>query len=164
MMVHHPVDGNLLIPTDSRSSFKTRSWRKLPGHHQPSYGRLRQRTPSDWTTEKARAHGRGASYSAPAAELGNVSARLLPQRINGDFTTSRIRAVLSERWTIREPCGVNGTRRGLHRTALQTIKAPGWLTVRSLPQDVEHTPSMIRRITEPALPLRSLSLERPPQR
>jgi LacI family transcriptional regulator len=41
----------------------------------------------------------------PAAELGNVSARLLLQRINGDFTTSSVRTVLPVTLTIRESCG-----------------------------------------------------------
>lgn len=41
----------------------------------------------------------------PAAELGNVSARLLLQRINGDLTTSSIQAVLPVTLTIRESCG-----------------------------------------------------------
>jgi LacI family transcriptional regulator len=41
----------------------------------------------------------------PAAELGNVSARLLLQRINGDLTTSRGRVVLPVTLTIRESCG-----------------------------------------------------------
>jgi LacI family transcriptional regulator len=41
----------------------------------------------------------------PAAELGNVSARLLLQRINGNLTTSRVRVVLPVTLTIRESCG-----------------------------------------------------------
>jgi LacI family transcriptional regulator len=41
----------------------------------------------------------------PAAELGNVAARLLLQRINGDFRTSRVRTVLPVTLTIRESCG-----------------------------------------------------------
>ena len=43
----------------------------------------------------------------PAAELGNVSARLLLQRINGDLTTSSVRVVLPVTLTIRESCGCN---------------------------------------------------------
>jgi LacI family transcriptional regulator len=41
----------------------------------------------------------------PAAELGNVSAGLLLQRINGDATTSSVRVVLPVTLTIRESCG-----------------------------------------------------------
>lgn len=41
----------------------------------------------------------------PASELGNVSTRLLLQRINGDFTTSSVRTVLPVTLTIRESCG-----------------------------------------------------------
>lgn len=41
----------------------------------------------------------------PAAELGNVSARLLLQRINGEFKTSSVRTVLPVTLTIRESCG-----------------------------------------------------------
>lgn len=41
----------------------------------------------------------------PASELGNVSARLLLQRINGEFKTSSMRTVLPVTLTIRESCG-----------------------------------------------------------
>jgi LacI family transcriptional regulator len=41
----------------------------------------------------------------PAAELGKVSARLLLQRINGEFQTSSVRTVLPVTLTIRESCG-----------------------------------------------------------
>lgn len=41
----------------------------------------------------------------PAAELGNVSARLLLQRINGEFKTSSVRTVLPVTLTVRESCG-----------------------------------------------------------
>ncbi|MFL6302650.1 MAG: LacI family DNA-binding transcriptional regulator [Candidatus Sulfotelmatobacter sp.] len=41
----------------------------------------------------------------PAAELGNVSARLLLQRINGGFKTSSVRTVLPVTLTLRESCG-----------------------------------------------------------
>jgi LacI family transcriptional regulator len=43
----------------------------------------------------------------PAAELGNVSARLLFQRIKGEFKTSSVRTVLPVTLTIRESCGCN---------------------------------------------------------
>ena len=41
----------------------------------------------------------------PAAELGNVSVRLLLQRINGEFKTTSVRAVLPVSLTVRESCG-----------------------------------------------------------
>jgi LacI family transcriptional regulator len=41
----------------------------------------------------------------PASELGNVSTRLLLQRINGEFKTSSVRTVLPVTLTIRESCG-----------------------------------------------------------
>lgn len=41
----------------------------------------------------------------PAAELGNVSARLLLQRINGEFKTTSVRTVLPVSFTTRESCG-----------------------------------------------------------
>lgn len=41
----------------------------------------------------------------PAAELGNVSARLLLQRINGEFKTTSVKAVLPVSLTVRESCG-----------------------------------------------------------
>ncbi len=41
----------------------------------------------------------------PAAELGNVSAKLLLQRINGEFKTASVRTVLPVTLTIRESCG-----------------------------------------------------------
>jgi LacI family transcriptional regulator len=41
----------------------------------------------------------------PAAELGNVSARLLLQRINGEFKTTSVRTVLPVSLTARESCG-----------------------------------------------------------
>lgn len=41
----------------------------------------------------------------PAAELGNVSARLLLQRINGEFKTTSVRTVLPVTLTVRESCG-----------------------------------------------------------
>lgn len=47
----------------------------------------------------------------PAAELGNVSARLLLQRINGEFKTSSVRTVLPVTLTIRESCGCGRDRR-----------------------------------------------------
>jgi LacI family transcriptional regulator len=47
----------------------------------------------------------------PAAELGNVSARLLLQRINGEFKTSSVRTVLPVTLTVRESCGCGVRRR-----------------------------------------------------
>ncbi|QHS51616.1 LacI family DNA-binding transcriptional regulator [Edaphobacter sp. 12200R-103] len=41
----------------------------------------------------------------PSAELGKVSAKLLLQRINGEFQTSSVRTVLPVTLTIRESCG-----------------------------------------------------------
>ena len=41
----------------------------------------------------------------PAAELGNMAARLLLQRINGEFKASSVRTVLPVTLTIRESCG-----------------------------------------------------------
>lgn len=41
----------------------------------------------------------------PAAELGNVSARLLLQRINGEFKITSVRTVLPVSLTPRESCG-----------------------------------------------------------
>jgi LacI family transcriptional regulator len=41
----------------------------------------------------------------PASELGNVSVRLLLQRINGEFKTSSVRTVLPVTLTIRQSCG-----------------------------------------------------------
>jgi LacI family transcriptional regulator len=41
----------------------------------------------------------------PAAELGRMAARLLLQRINGDFMASSVRTVLPVTLTIRESCG-----------------------------------------------------------
>lgn len=41
----------------------------------------------------------------PASELGNVSTRLLLQRINGEFKTPSVRTVLPVTLTIRESCG-----------------------------------------------------------
>jgi LacI family transcriptional regulator len=41
----------------------------------------------------------------PAAELGNIAARLLLQRINGEFKASSIRTVLPVSLAIRESCG-----------------------------------------------------------
>jgi LacI family transcriptional regulator len=41
----------------------------------------------------------------PAAELGSMAARLLLQRINGEFKASNIRTVLPVTLTIRESCG-----------------------------------------------------------
>lgn len=50
----------------------------------------------------------------PASEMGNVSARLLLQRINGEFKTSSVRTVLPVSLMIRESCGCH--------TKLQTDK------------------------------------------
>jgi len=47
----------------------------------------------------------------PAAELGNVSARLLLQRINGEFKTSSVRTVLPVTLTVRESCGCHAKTR-----------------------------------------------------
>ena len=41
----------------------------------------------------------------PAAELGSMAARLLLQRINGEFKASSVRTVLPVALTIRESCG-----------------------------------------------------------
>lgn len=41
----------------------------------------------------------------PAAELGRISARLLLQRINGEFTASSVRTVLPVTLVVRESCG-----------------------------------------------------------
>jgi LacI family transcriptional regulator len=41
----------------------------------------------------------------PAAELGNLSARLLLQRIKGEFAGSRLRSVLPVTLIVRESCG-----------------------------------------------------------
>ena len=41
----------------------------------------------------------------PAAELGSMAARLLLQRINGEFKASSVRTVLPVTLTIRESCG-----------------------------------------------------------
>jgi LacI family transcriptional regulator len=41
----------------------------------------------------------------PAAELGNIAARLLLQRIKGEFKASSIRTVLPVSLTVRESCG-----------------------------------------------------------
>lgn len=41
----------------------------------------------------------------PAAELGRMSARLLLQRINGEFTASSVRTVLPVTLVVRESCG-----------------------------------------------------------
>jgi LacI family transcriptional regulator len=41
----------------------------------------------------------------PASELGNVSTRLLLQRIHGEFQTPSVRTVLPVTLTIRESCG-----------------------------------------------------------
>ncbi len=41
----------------------------------------------------------------PAAELGHMSARLLLQRINGEFTASSVRTVLPVTLVVRESCG-----------------------------------------------------------
>lgn len=46
----------------------------------------------------------------PATELGDVSARLLLQRINGDSATSSVRVVLPVTLTIRESCGCKRNR------------------------------------------------------
>jgi LacI family transcriptional regulator len=53
----------------------------------------------------------------PASELGKVSARLLLQRINGEFKTSSVRTVLPVTLTVRESCGCkpkSKTLEGLH--------------------------------------------------
>jgi LacI family transcriptional regulator len=44
----------------------------------------------------------------PAAELGSMSARLLLQRIRGEFTASSVRTVLPVTLVIRESCGCTG--------------------------------------------------------
>src|SRR5258708_29498772 len=41
----------------------------------------------------------------PAAELGSMAARLLLQRIKGEFIASNVRTVLPVALTIRESCG-----------------------------------------------------------
>lgn len=41
----------------------------------------------------------------PISELGNVSARLLLQRINGELKTSSVRTILPVTLTVRESCG-----------------------------------------------------------
>jgi len=41
----------------------------------------------------------------PAAELGRMSARLLLQRIKGEFTSSSVRTVLPVSLIVRESCG-----------------------------------------------------------
>lgn len=41
----------------------------------------------------------------PASELGNISARLLLQRINGEFKTSSVRTILPVTLMLRESCG-----------------------------------------------------------
>jgi LacI family transcriptional regulator len=41
----------------------------------------------------------------PATELGSMAARLLLQRINGEFKASSVRTVLPVTLTIRESCG-----------------------------------------------------------
>jgi LacI family transcriptional regulator len=45
------------------------------------------------------------SVRQPAAELGSMSARLLLQRIKGEFTASTVRAVLPVELIVRESCG-----------------------------------------------------------
>lgn len=45
------------------------------------------------------------AVSQPAADLGRVSARLLLQRIKGEFTASTVRTVLPVTLVIRESCG-----------------------------------------------------------
>jgi LacI family transcriptional regulator len=52
----------------------------------------------------------------PAAELGNLAARLLLQRINGEFKASSVRTVLPVTLTIRESCGCK-KRDNLHFAA-----------------------------------------------
>ena len=47
----------------------------------------------------------------PAAELGSMSARLLLQRIKGEFKASSVRTVLPVTLTIRESCGCKKTDR-----------------------------------------------------
>jgi LacI family transcriptional regulator len=46
----------------------------------------------------------------PAAELGSMAARLLLQRINGEFNASSVRTVLPVTLTIRESCGCKKRR------------------------------------------------------
>lgn len=45
------------------------------------------------------------AVSQPAADLGSISARLLLQRINGEFTAPGMRTTLPVSLTIRESCG-----------------------------------------------------------
>ncbi|HEX4285302.1 MAG TPA: LacI family DNA-binding transcriptional regulator [Terracidiphilus sp.] len=45
------------------------------------------------------------AVSQPAADLGSISARLLLQRINGEFTASGMKTTLPVTLTIRESCG-----------------------------------------------------------
>lgn len=45
----------------------------------------------------------------PASELGNVSARLLLQRIRGELKTSSVRTILPVTLTLRESCGCKST-------------------------------------------------------
>jgi LacI family transcriptional regulator len=53
----------------------------------------------------------------PASELGNVSARLLLQRINGEFKTSSVRTILPVSLTIRESCGCKSKRTSHERVS-----------------------------------------------
>lgn len=46
----------------------------------------------------------------PAADLGNISARLLLERIKGEFTGPKLRKVLPLALIVRESCGCKGTR------------------------------------------------------
>ena len=51
----------------------------------------------------------------PAAELGSMAARLLLQRINGEFKASSVRTVLPVTLTIRESCGCKNERQSSPR-------------------------------------------------
>ena len=51
----------------------------------------------------------------PAAELGSMAARLLLQRINGEFKASSVRTVLPVALTIRESCGCKNQRQSSPR-------------------------------------------------
>ena len=45
----------------------------------------------------------------PAANLGNISARLLLERIKGEFTSPSLRTVLPVTLIVRESCGCKRT-------------------------------------------------------
>ncbi|WP_311720102.1 LacI family DNA-binding transcriptional regulator [Tunturibacter empetritectus] len=59
----------------------------------------------------------------PAAQLGNIAARLLLQRINGEFKASSIRTVLPVSLTIRESCGCKKGDAGTSKASAQIALA-----------------------------------------